>query len=213
MDNAYDWLNTHYPYPDWDKDARKISVRIKIDPIPGKGDTVMLRIAVRNSNIDNIIVFKNIEGIFDFAKWVSEKRNQYMMTCGGLGDFLKRALGMGYASWTDNDNPDSSEEGKQWPEPVILRYNGHRGGQEHKAFIVVDREIVSYWSDINEPTEYDAAADFTEQEIALPIPAWRCERHLDKPYYQRSVIDELEEYYKDYKLAKSGIDFSFSEEE
>lgn len=50
-----------------------------------------------------------------------------------------------------------------------------------KAFIVVDREIVSYWSDISEPAEYDGAADSTEQEIALAIPAWHCERHPDKP--------------------------------
>lgn len=209
MDNAYDSLNIHYPYPEWDNKARKISVRIKVDPIQGREDIVILRIAVRNSNINNISVFENIEGIFDFTKWVSEKRNQFVMTCGGLGDFLKRALGMGYASLiylTESDPVE--EENRQWSEPVILRYNG----QERKVFIHVDTDTVRYWSKITEPTYY-GAFDFTEQEIALPISAWRCKRQLDREHLSGSIIDDLGEYYRDYKLAKSGIDFNFSKEE
>jgi hypothetical protein len=209
MDNAYDWLNSHYPYPEWDNSSRKITVRIKIDPIPGRQDIVILRIAVRNSNTHNIPVFENIDGIFDFTKWVSEKRNQYMITCGGLGDFLKRVLGMGYASWINLDDSDSTEdEDKQWSEPVILWYNG----QERKVFIIVDMDTIRYWSEITEPTNYEAL-DFTEQEIALPLPAWRCERNRDKHYLRGSIIDDLEEYYLNYKLAKSGVDFNFSKEE
>ena len=211
MDNAYDWLNSHYPYPQWDDTSRKITVHVKVDPIPSRQDIVILRIAVRNSNINNIPVFENINGIFNFTKWVSEKRNQYMVTCGGLGDFLKRVLGMGYASWinlTESDSIEEEEKEKQWPEPVILRYNG----QERKAFIIVDMDIGQYWSEVTEPTDYKAY-DFTEQEIALPIPAWRCERYLNEPYLQGSIIDNLEEYYFDYTLAKSGVDFRFSKEE
>jgi hypothetical protein len=209
MDNAYDSLNAHYPYPEWDNNARKISVSIKVDPILGREDIVILRLTVRNSNINSIPVFENIEGIFDFTKWVSEKRNQFMMTCGGLGDFLKRALGMGYASLIYLSEPDPIEgENKQWSEPVILRYNG----QERKVFIHVDMDTVRYWSEITEPTYYEAF-DFTEQEIALPIPAWRCKRQLDKGHLRGSIIDDLEEYYLDYKLAKSGVDFNFSKEE
>jgi hypothetical protein len=49
-----------------------------------------------------------------------------------------------------------------------------------KAFIVVDRGLVNYWSDISEPVKYDGA-DSTEQAIALAIPTWHCERHPDKP--------------------------------
>lgn len=209
MDNAYDWLNSLFPYPQWDNSSRQITAHIRIDKILSRQDIVILRIAVRNSNINNIPVFGNIDGIFDFTKWVSEKRNQYMMTCGGLGDFLKRALGMGYASWINLNKSDSiEEEEKQWPEPVILRYNG----QERKAFIIVDMDTVRYWSEVTEPTDYEAS-DFTEQEIVLPIPAWRYERHLNKPYLQGSVIDDLEEYYLDYTLAKSGVDFKFSKED
>lgn len=210
MDNAYDWLNTHYPYPYWDKDARIISVHIKTEPIPSRQNMVMLRIAVRNSNVNNIPVFQSIEGIFDFKKWVSEKRNQYMIMCGGLGDFLKRALGMGYALWTDDLDDDSFEEAEdmQWPEPVIIRYNR----QQRKVFITVDRDVGSYWSVTTEPVEYEAP-DFTEQEIALPIPTWHYERHLDKSCQQQSIIDNLKEYYLDYKLAKFGVDSRFSKEE
>jgi hypothetical protein len=209
MDNAYDWLNSHYPYPTWESSSRKVTARIKIDPIPSRQDIVILRIAVRNSNVRNIPVFENIDGIFDFTKWVSEKRNQYMVTCGGLGDFLKRVLGMGYASWINLNESDSiKEENIQWSEPVTLRYNG----QERKAFIIVDMDTVQYWSEVTQPTDYEAP-DFTEQKIALPIPAWRCERNLEKPHLRGSISDELEEYYKDYKLAKSGVSFNFSKEE
>ena len=49
------------------------------------------------------------------------KRNQHRMTTGSLGDALKRCLGMGYASWTSDYNPDETFEEKQWDEPVIIR--------------------------------------------------------------------------------------------
>ena len=86
------------------------------------------------------------------------------MTCGSLGDFLKRVLGMGYASWTSNDNPEDSFIDKQWEEPVILRFNG----QERKAFIIVDRDNHTIFPDIKQPTKFDAP-DFTEVEITLPL--------------------------------------------
>ena len=105
---------------------------------------------------------------------------------------------MGYASWTCNDNPEDSFIDKQWEEPVILRFNG----QECKAFIIVDRDNHTISSDIKERTKIDAP-DFTEVEIALPLPThWNQEQH-------EALLDRLEKYYKKYKLAKPRTDFSF----
>ena len=62
------------------------------------------------------------------------KRDQHRMTTGSLGDALKRCLGMGYASWTNNFDPGSFEE-RQWEEPLVMRYNG----SEYNIFIRIDR--------------------------------------------------------------------------
>src|SRR5918994_757941 len=95
MDNAFDFLNDFYPNEC--RESRHIAVCIKVEPAKEKGRYVV-RIVVRNSNVSDVPVFENIDKIFDFNSWFSTKRNQHRMTCGSLGDFLKRALGMGYAS-------------------------------------------------------------------------------------------------------------------
>jgi hypothetical protein len=196
MDNGYDFLNDYYPNET--KEARKIVVRVKIDPPPN----AFLRMAVRNSNVNNIAVFENLEQVFDYDRWYSSKRNQHRMTCGSLGDFLKRILGMGYASWTSNsssnDNPSAEEDSfidKQWEQPVILRFNG----QESKVFIIVDIDNHTIFSDIKRPTESDAP-DFTEVEITLPLSTQWNKQH------EALLLDRLEKYYKIYKLAKSKTD-------
>jgi hypothetical protein len=53
-DNAYDFLNDHYP--NRPKNARVIAIHVKID-LSGDNDVAMLRIKIRNSNVDNIAVF------------------------------------------------------------------------------------------------------------------------------------------------------------
>jgi hypothetical protein len=195
-DNAYDFLNDYYSSAP--KGARMIAIRAWLDSIPNIDDRLMLRIAVRNSNVDNIRVFENIEAIFDFNQWCSTKRYQYRETCGSLGDGLKRILGMGYASWTSNDNLELSYECNQWREPLILRFNG----MEYKAFLVVDDDKIEV--DIKGPTWFDAP-DFTEVQIALPV---KTKDPCDEPptaYWLR----RLKEYYKIYKLAKRQTEFGF----
>jgi hypothetical protein len=209
MDNGYDSLNTYYSTNS--EEERKIAVWIKIDPIPeviastipqpnqfapAKVITHIIRIAVRNSNINNHRVFENIEEIFDFNKWYSSKRNQHRMTCGSLGDFLKRVLGMGYATWTNDYNSEDSFESKQWGEPVILRFNN----QERKAFIVV--EDLSPYAVIKKPVEYDAPNSI-EVEVALPLPTYWNNNHQD-------LLDKLKRFYGIYKLAKRKTGFSFN---
>lgn len=136
MDNSYGFFKVYYR--NTSVDARKIVTRVRIDTATTTQPKI-LRIAVRNSNINNIPVFEDLDGIFDYDNWVSTKRNQHRMTAGGLGDFLKRVLGMGYASWTSNDNPEDSFEDKLWAEPVILRFDG----KEYKVFIIVNNDIIS----------------------------------------------------------------------
>jgi hypothetical protein len=196
IDNSYDFLND--AYPNAGKQDRKIAVSVKID---SSNPISIIRIAVCNSNVNNFTVFENLHEIFNFNKWYSTKRHQHRVTAGALGDFLKRVLGMGYASWTSNDNPDDWFENKQWPEPVTLRFNG----EQHRVFVQVDRESSEITPVFEEPTEYEAAADFTEVEIALPVP-----RHWKGLHDE--LLYELERYYRLQKLTKSRTEFTFTKE-
>jgi hypothetical protein len=184
IDNSYDFLND--AYPNAGKEDRKIAASVKID---SKKPVSIIRIEVRNSNVNNFTVFANLHEIFDFNKWFSTKRYYHRVTAGALGDFLKRVLGMGYASWTGNDNPDDWFENKQWPEPVMLRFNR----EQHRVFVQVDRESSEIAPVFEEPTEYEAAADFTEVEIALPVSTqWKG--------VEDGLLHDLETYYRKQKL-------------
>jgi hypothetical protein len=190
MDNAWDFLNDYYPNNP--KEDRKIGVTIKVDLKPN-GEKSILRIAIRNSNVDNIPVFEDLDSTFDYDRWYSTKRYQHRETCGSLGDFLKRALGMGYASWTEGVNDDNSFTDKQWEEPLIVIHNG----QENRVYITVNKGS-------NEPIkvgfeESSHSATYTEVEIALPI-----DRSVE------DIVRKLEQYYKIYKIGKSRTDFSFN---
>src|SRR5215207_7522120 len=121
ISNAYDWFHDYYP--DGTKEIRKIAVRVKIEPILDENKRrTIIRIAVRNSNVDDIPVFENLDQIFDYTQFHSTKRHQHRDVSGALGDFLKRGLGMGYASWTDNYDQERKDSAiasfKQWPEPI-----------------------------------------------------------------------------------------------
>jgi hypothetical protein len=214
MSNAHDFLRVYYPtQKGYTAENRKIAFRVRIDPIleviatiapitqfaPATVITHILRIAVLNSNINNIVdpAFENLEAIFDYNNFCSTKRNQFRETSGALGDFLKRVLGMGYALWTDDFNPENSFEDKQWSEPVIFRFNN----QEQKVYAVVDpgRKIEPRFS---EPVAYDTPG-FTEVEIALPIPAsWN--GHFSV------LIVNLRKYCRVARIAKIQTDISFT---
>jgi hypothetical protein len=191
MDNAWDFLNDYYPKNP--KEDRKIAVTTKVDLKPDVGKNI-LRIGVRNSNVDNIPVFEDLDSVFDYDKWYSTKRYQHRETCGSLGDFLKRGLGMGYASWTEGVNDDNSFTDKQWEEPLIVIHNG----QENRVYITVNKGS-------NEPIKVEFeessshSATHTEVEVALPI-----DRFIE------DIVRKLEQYYKIYKIGKSRTDFSFN---
>ena len=161
--NASDFFKVYYPRSTANK--RKITFKLIIDTVTRR-PVKILRIIVRNSNVNNYAIFQNLAGIFDYDNWVSTKRNQHRMTGGGLGDFLKRVLGMGYASWTANYNPDTDDsfEEKQWHEPVILRFNR----KEYKVFLIVksDKSLPDikghFTPAVNIGTD-------TEVEVALPL--------------------------------------------
>lgn len=194
-DNAYDWLNDCYPANSpKDKEIRKISVRIWITT---EADNKFLHIAVRNSNVNNKPAFEKLYKTFDFYVWHSTKRNQHRMTTGSLGDALKRCLGMGYASWTSNYNPDETFEEKEWNEPLIIRANGF----EYKAFIKVDTSRQTIWIEIQqeEKPTMEVGND-TETEVTLPLP-----KSLDNEAFW---IARLRRYYNIYKIGKSRTDFN-----
>jgi hypothetical protein len=188
MDNCYDWFNEFYP--DSPKQDRKISLRV----CPSDNG---IRLAVRNSNGDNIRVFQNLELTFDLAIWHSSKRNQHKGGTGALGDALKRILKMGYASWTSGYNSQDSFIDRQWDEPIVLTFNG----QQYTAVLYVDKDNQDAKVIINR--DYDAVIDIdndTQVSVALPIR-----------YDYGSILDELKQYYKIYKIPKTRIDFSFKE--
>ena len=191
MDNAWDFLNDYYPNNP--KGDRKIAVTTKVDLKPDVGKNI-LRIGVRNSNVDNIPVFEDLDSVFDYDKWYSTKRYQHRETCGSLGDFLKRGLGMGYASWTEGINDDNSFTDKQWEEPLIVIHNG----EENRVYITVNKGS-------NEPIKVEFeessshSATHTEVEVALPF-----DRFIE------DIVRKLEQYYKIYKIGKSRTDFSFN---
>lgn len=192
MDNAYEWLNDYYPAKRAeDKEIRKISVRIWVPE--ESNNKKFIHIAVRNSNVNNQLAFQNLEKVFDYHIWYSTKRNQHRMTCGSLGDALKRSLGMGYASWTEDYNPDETFDDKQWNEPIIIRCNG----QEFNVFLKVDTSIPDAHVDIlqDKPTR-DIGPD-TEVEVTLPLPM----------HY--IGLKDLEILYLESKIGKSRTSFDF----
>jgi hypothetical protein len=214
-DNAYDWLNDHYPCNSSRVDSnnrtrrRYIAIRIQIDKIPNDANlTRVFRIAVRNSNVDQIQVFgggrEGLEQIFDYTQWLSTKRYQHRMTAGFLGDYLKRHGGMGYASWNnivrssevsyDNDNKI------QWQEPIIFRFNG----SEYKVFVYYDRYRGLPESAIKYAGKSDAI-DYTEVECDLPVSRINCNGNDSDTV---PLFDKLYKYYTLYKIPKSDIKFS-----
>jgi hypothetical protein len=58
-------------------------------------------------------VFEDLDSVFNYDRWYSTKRYQHRETCGSLGGFLKRGLGMGYTSSTESINDDNSFTDKQ----------------------------------------------------------------------------------------------------
>jgi len=194
MDNAWDFLNDYYT--DSPKEDRKIAITIKVDWKP-EDEKHILRITVRNSNVDNISIFEDLDLIFNFDIWYSTKRYQHRETSGSLGDFLKRSLGMGYAAWTEGLNEDNSFIDEQWKEPVIVK----RNGKESRIFIVVHKgsgEPIKI--EFEDESLYDDI--YTEVEVPLLLPKW----------FNNELADQLEKYYKCYKIGKPKTDFSFTAE-
>jgi hypothetical protein len=200
-DNADDFFKVYYPNAT--ANARRISTRVTIDTVT-KRPVNIIRIAVRNSNVNDYQVFPNLNSIFDYNSWGSTKRYQHKMTASALGDFLKRILGMGYASWMNINGYSTMEdsfEDKQWDEPVILRFNR----KEFRAFIVVVNGDIK-------PTRIEESAIITkdigtdtEVEVALPLSDYWNTNY-------NALLDRLERYHKTWKLVKRNTEFSFSKE-
>ena len=207
ISNAYDFLRDHYP--NGTKETRKIAVYVKIDSIldeesinEDKKRTV-IRITVQNSNVENIPVFENLKAVFNYTLFHSTKRNQYREVSGALGDYLKRGLGMGYALWTNDFNRESlTANSKQWPEPIILRYNG----QERKVFLEVDWDNQAYGPKYEPIREYNAQ-DFTEVQVTLPL-----DYILKIKWGKEWILDEIREYFNRNKIGNTNTEFSFSAE-
>lgn len=187
MDNGWDFENDYYT--DSSRENRNIAVTVRIE-----WDKHLLRLTVRNSNVDNIPVFDDLDQIFNFDIWYSTKRYQHRETTGSLGDFLKRSLGMGYAAWTDGLDEDDSFIDEQWTKPTIVRHNG----KETRVFITVHKgssEPIKIEFEDGPP--YNDT--YTEVEVPLLLPK----------YFNNELADQLEQYYKCYRIGKAKTNFSF----
>lgn len=194
LDNALDWLNEVYPIPKNGKDIRKIGVKLWTSK---ENENYFIHISVRNSNVNNVPVFKDLDEIFDYGAWHGTKRLQHRMTTGALGDALKRCLGMGYASWTKDYDPDAFED-KKWHKPIVVK----RNGKESKIFIIVNTSKSTIDKDIQKTETTDVDND-TEVIVTLPIELSDIER----------CIEELQQYYRMYRMGKTGnIAFSITED-
>jgi hypothetical protein len=209
ISNAYDFLRDYYP--DGTKETRKIAVFIKIDSILDEDsvdddkERTVIRIVVRNSNIENIPVLENLEAVFNYTQFHSTKRNQHREVSGALGDYLKRGLGMGYALWTNNFNRESLiANSKQWPEPIILRYNG----QERKVFLEVDWDNQAYGPEYGPTREYNAP-DFTEVQVTLPLDYIL---KTKSAHGKQWILDDIRGYFNRNKIGNTNTEFSFSAE-
>ena len=203
LDNAFDWLNDIYPENTYSNEYRKIASNIWLTNSTDSSFR-FVHIAVRNSNKDNEKIFPDLYKTFDFYSWNSTKRDQHRMTTGGLGDALKRCLGMGYASWTNNFDPESFEE-RQWEEPLVMRYNG----SEYNIFIRIDRSkqkpIYPEIKKLDSPT-IDIGDD-TQVILTLPV-------NLTNGWDEQVNIDswnfEFNKYFRAYKIAKFNTDFDLT---
>jgi hypothetical protein len=198
-DNADDFFKAYYPNAD--ANTRRISTKVTIDTFT-KRPVNIIRTAVRNSNANNYQVFPNLIAIFDYNNWGSTKRYQHKMTASALGDFLKRILGMGYASWMNINSYSTQDsfEDKQWDEPVILRFNR----KEYRAFIVVvNGDIKPTRIEESATVTKDIGTD-TEVEVALPSAYWNTNYNV--------LLACLERYHRIWKLVKRNTEFGFSKE-
>jgi len=197
-DNAYDWLNDNYETKNSeDKEFRKIAVRIWIATNNEFKNVSFVHIAVRNSNNNNFPVFDDLSKTFDFQSWHSTKRNQHRMTTGSLGDALKRCLGMGYALWTSDYDPEVTFDEKQWHEPLVVRCNR----KEFKIFLKVDFSKQEIWAEIKQMNQQTVnIGNDTEIEVTLPI-----ENSLDE---HEKLLAIMKSYYDRYKIGKFSNKFS-----
>jgi hypothetical protein len=201
LDNAYDWLNDLYPENDFDINYRKIDSKIWITNSYDNSFR-FLHIAVRNSNKDKVQIFPDLDKTFDFYSWNSTKRDQHRMSTGGLGDALKRCLGMG----TYNLDPEAFEE-RQWDEPLIMRFNG----SEYNVFIRMDRSkpkpVYAEIKKLDHPTADLDFGDGTEVVVTLPVNltyGWELQENVDSWKF------EFMKYLKAYKIVKFHTDFTLS---
>ena len=196
ISNAWDWLQDNYL--DGNKETRQIGIRIKIDSIAdGGARRVVIRIAVRNSNVDNLPVFDGLKQIFDYTKFHSTKRNQHRMVTGALGDFLKRSLGMGYASWTEDYDRERKYSAiaadKQWPVPVIIRHNGEEIEWDKQEY----RPIISHSIEIDGPK-------FTEIEVTLSLNSILRTTNCGIS----CILSDMENYFRRIKIGKANTEFT-----
>ena len=222
LDNAYDWLNDHYPAikPE-DKDKRRIVIRIWVTEngnANGAGNK-FIHIAVRNSNVDNFPAFTNLKETLDYDIWYSTKRGQHRMTTGGLGDALKRILGMGYAAWSEAEIETKQgaageeiiefglEEEKQWNEPIIVR----RNETERRCFLTIEMSKGNRKVDIKPCVPTRNIGTDTEVEVMLPIVP--DSGYIDNTYYTRDYehipLHKLREYYNSTRFLNRGLNFNF----
>ena len=217
LDNAVEFLEANYMNG---SDRRLVEVHVKLDMITLKGQTdqhgqhqqhqqqhqlqYILQIVVRNSNDNNLVPFPNLPAIFNYDIFYSSKRYQHRISRGALGDALKEILAIPYALISSTETGDSFVR-KQWPLPLIIRFNGEEYGIYLNVNKIADdtSPISTKIEGPSKPTNGSGGTNYIEVEVSLPILTTAVQR-IDPVY-------KLEQYFQKYILFRSNrIEFSFN---
>ncbi len=125
MDNALDDIDQNAKtFEDFKQDPY---VNVTITEVVD--DENIIKISVRNSNVvvsaaaginNDILTKEQVENIFNFEKYFSNKRHRYVVKRGALGDGLKEILGIPYALAINNNNYES------WNYPLQINISNER---------------------------------------------------------------------------------------
>jgi hypothetical protein len=141
IDNAIDWL--------WEVYQGRDDLKITIEVVLTKDK--LFKCNVRNSNPENILVFKskNLVNIFDYEKTYGSKQNDFKVKREAYGDASKYILALPYVLVNLGRDKSNDFEDKQWHIPMYIRHNG------------IEQEILLH---------VDEANDIIEPRITPPPP-------------------------------------------
>jgi hypothetical protein len=157
FDNTIDWLWNEYQGAD---EGAKITAEITVDK-----NTNLFHCRIRNTNPQNIPIFRNLQHIFNYEMTYGSKQNEFKVSRGTLGDAMKYIAALPYvlANYGRDKSHDFSD--LQWDTPMYIRHNG----VEREVLIVVDEANSTIDAHIT-PIDKAVQVPYTDTEIEVTYP-------------------------------------------